>query len=80
MTRRPSIRQADIDALIRSALACGLEVAAVEMRPDGAVRVLTGSAALGVGVDGCDWVALAGQSEDETGRRRRRLSPREAKG
>ncbi|MDB5448082.1 MAG: hypothetical protein JWQ97_3399 [Phenylobacterium sp.] len=65
MTRRAAIRQADVDVLIRRAVACGLIVEAVEITVDGSVRILTHRPTGGVALnDDESWVDLAGQTQD----------------
>ena len=55
-------RQSDLERAIRGAQAVGLEVQAVEIGRDGAIRVLTRRPAGDVAVnDDDDWVRLAGQ-------------------
>jgi len=55
-------RQADLERAIRGAQAVGLDVRAVEIGRDGAIRVLTRRPAGDVAVnDDDDWVSLAGQ-------------------
>ena len=55
-------RQADLERAIRGAQAVGLDVRAVEIGRDGAIRVLTRRPATDVAVnDDDDWVSLAGQ-------------------
>lgn len=55
-------RQSDLERAIRGAQAVGLEVQAVEIGRDGAIRVLTRRPAGDVAVnDDEDWVRLAGQ-------------------
>jgi len=54
-------RQADLERAIRGAQAVGLDVRAVEIGRDGAIRVLTRRPAGDVAVnDDDDWVSLAG--------------------
>ena len=65
--RRPRaprlFRQCDLERAIRGVLALGLEVQAVEVGLDGAIRVLTRRPAPGVPVnDDEDWVTHAGQT------------------
>jgi hypothetical protein len=55
-------RQADLERAIRGAQAVGLDVRAVEIGRDGAIRVLTRRPMGDVAVnDDDDWVTLAGQ-------------------
>jgi len=55
-------RQSDLERAIRGAQAVGLEVQAVEIGRDGAIRVLTRRPGGDVAVnDDEDWVRLAGQ-------------------
>lgn len=55
-------RQTDVERAIRAVLAGGLEVQAVEIGRDGALRLLTRRPAPGVPVnDDDDWVNRAGQ-------------------
>jgi hypothetical protein len=55
-------RAADLDLLIQRAIAGGLAIEAVELTPDGIVRVLTRRPHGDAFVEsGEDWVALAGQ-------------------
>lgn len=55
-------RQSDLERAIRGAQAVGLDVRAVEIGRDGAIRVLTRRPAGDVAVnDDDDWVSLAGQ-------------------
>lgn len=59
---RRLFRQADLQRAIRGVLALGLEVQAVEVGLDGAIRVLTRKPAPGVAVnDDEDWVSHAGK-------------------
>ena len=63
-------RQSDVARAIRAVLAGGLEVQAVEIGRDGAIRVLTRRPAGDVAVnDDEDWVSLAGQDGKIAARR-----------
>jgi len=65
MTRAVGFRQGDVERLVRAAVAGGLDVQAVEIGTDGAIRVLTRRPSPGVPVnDDADWVTLAGQAQD----------------
>lgn len=65
MTRRSAFRVADVDRLVQRVTALGLNVEAVEITVDGAVRVLTRRPPPGAAVnDDDDWVSLAGQTKD----------------
>lgn len=58
-----TFRQCDVERLVRSAVAVGLTVEAVEISPEGAIRVLTTRPAPGVPVnDDRNWIDLAGQT------------------
>ena len=58
-------RQKDVERLIRGVQARGLEVEAVEIAVDGALRILTRRPAPGVAVnDDDDWTSLAGATQD----------------
>ena len=63
-------RKSDVERAIRAVLAGGLEVQAVEIGRDGALRVLTRRPAPGLPVnDDEDWVSLAGQDGKIAARR-----------
>lgn len=72
---KPRLRARDIDLLIRRVLGAGLSVEAVELTPDGALRILTKRPA-GEGhalPHGNDWVALAGTDDAAAADAERRM-------
>lgn len=62
---RPLFKQCDVERACRGVRATGLNIEAVEISVDGAIRVLTSRPSPGVALnDDMNWVDLAGATQD----------------
>lgn len=73
---KPRLRARDVDLLISRVIRAGLAVEAVELTPDGALRVLTQPSRQGCSCGALherDWVDLAGAQDSKAADAERRM-------